>query len=308
MVNYCVVGAGSMGRNHIRVLQELGMNIIAVVEPAPTSFLQEKFAGLVVDNIKNLEGRGVDAAIVSTPSTYHQQTVEDLSLLGIKHLLVEKPALINSDYYLKVGMNILIGYIELFNPVVETIDGLLKSKAVGDVRRICSSRIGGNPRDRLAAKNVIWDLAVHDIQIVERLLNTKLELSLAAYRGDASSPTTAILSAKKEEVLISFEASWDMANKKRVIEIYGSDGCILADLARQEVRIKSNEFVREPTGGFFENSSWSSFSEETSLVVEKAEPLKRQLEYFDQCCNAGRFPKLDTNFNNRVMGVFNVST
>src|SRR5689334_17297936 len=94
-----LVGAGRMGRVHLRALQAAeGVRTAAVVEPAPAVRAAVEAQGLpTVASVEELLARRrPDAAIVAAPSRLHLPLVTALSAAGVP-VLCEKPAGLRAD-------------------------------------------------------------------------------------------------------------------------------------------------------------------------------------------------------------------
>ena len=89
--NIGIIGLGSIGRRHLRLVKELRpeLNIIAV-RSGKGKKEEEKLLNAVVHSLEEAIDYGIEAAIIATPAIYHIRQAIDLMKKGI-HVLIEKP-------------------------------------------------------------------------------------------------------------------------------------------------------------------------------------------------------------------------
>ena len=98
-----------------------------------------------------------------------------------KNILVEKPGLINLNHYKKIKKRLFLkknkvcfGYIYIYNDYIRYIKKIIKSKKLGKIRYINLQRQNFGPiRNKVSAA---YDLATHDISILNFLFNKKINL------------------------------------------------------------------------------------------------------------------------------------
>src|SRR5688572_28860840 len=134
-VRLAVLGCGHWGPNHIRNFQSmLDCKIATVADPSREAIarVERHFPGLkgITDYKKALKLPGVDAVVVSTPTSTHYKLVREALAAG-KHVLCEKPLSETSaeaKELVKLAKSkkrvLMVGHVFLFNP------GLLKVKEI----------------------------------------------------------------------------------------------------------------------------------------------------------------------------------
>src|SRR5215469_9013768 len=87
-----IVGAGRMGRTHIRALSNSDrVRVVSVVEPSDESRAALDSDVAVYPDVASLvRADKVDGVLVAAPSTLHLQLVRQLATAGL-HILCEKP-------------------------------------------------------------------------------------------------------------------------------------------------------------------------------------------------------------------------
>lgn len=279
-IRTAVVGAGSFGRNHVRVCRQLEQSeLIAVVD---TNLHRAEDAAaqagcLAYTDTAELAGK-VDAAILATPTSTHAEIGCRLLEAGID-VLVEKPiaADLNSARQLtetaqRFGRILQVGHLERFNPAVQALQRIVTLPLFFEIHRLSLF----SPRS--LDVDVVLDLMIHDIDIVLALTGRLPEEIRAA--------GISILSAKVDiaNVRLAFgggcianlTASRVSTERVRKIRMFQPAQYISVDYARQDVMAFSVHDGREI--GF----------EPVSVV--KNEPLKLELESFLESVATRRKP------------------
>ncbi len=169
-----VVGAGVMGFNHVRILNELkSVSQIAIADPNAEALARvraKNFEKTVLFNSlkQALEDERFDAAIVAVPTRLHYEVASELLKKKIP-LLVEKPITDSLDDGEKLvakaekkGVTLAVGHIERCNPVVQALKKHVSM--LGELVHASAHRFGV-PTDRDLGSSFV-DQAVHDIDVI----------------------------------------------------------------------------------------------------------------------------------------------
>lgn len=169
-------GVGYFGNFHLSNLLKTGFNVIGFYDPdnLRSDLISEKFGIEKYEDPEKLI-EDSDAIDITTPTTYHYALIKKAIDLE-KHVFVEKPMTLNSDEALKIknlvekSKTILqVGHIERYNPVIENLD-LFGSEIVNlEVNRFSTY----NPRG--TDVSVVFDLMIHDIDLVLYLMGNKIK-------------------------------------------------------------------------------------------------------------------------------------
>jgi predicted dehydrogenase len=175
-----VLGCGYWGSKHVRVLQQLtDVDKVAIIDPRKDrlEILRRSFP--TVEPFHDLPSAidHVDAVVVATPPSTHVNLARQDIRAG-KHVLVEKPmttsvtsarSLIEAAE--AVSLTLMAGHTFEYNAAVWKLREVVQSGLLGKVYYIDTARL--NLGVYQPDINVIWDLAPHDISIINHLLGGK---------------------------------------------------------------------------------------------------------------------------------------
>jgi predicted dehydrogenase len=276
-----VIGVGMMGKNHVRVYSELknvnSVHIFDVNTPAAESVGQQHGA-FVHSTISGLLDE-VDAVSICVPTQLHTRVVREV-FAKKRSVLIEKPLSASAAEATDLmksapaGIVIGVGHIERFNPIVGEIRKIISKPLFVEMKR-------HNPASaRVTGSTVVEDLMIHDIDIL---------LSLFCEPGELHSVGTADVCSvlmKCGELPVSLSASRKSSKKIRMIYIEEEDFTIEGDFMAQEITI-----YRKPGQYLFEAERYVQENIIEKVMVNKLEPLKRELGTFIDCVADSRpFP------------------
>ncbi|NDB78444.1 gfo/Idh/MocA family oxidoreductase [archaeon] len=141
MVKIIQIGTGGWGKNHCRVLSELGvLSGICDLNTELADKLAKQYGVPSIHSIEDLiENHDFDGVVIATPTKTHFTIASEL-IKHKKHVFVEKPMTyqsIEGEKLVKLAKehNVLLtsGYIERFNPVVSEVKNIAKEKIYGDL-------------------------------------------------------------------------------------------------------------------------------------------------------------------------------
>jgi predicted dehydrogenase len=172
-----VVGVGHLGRHHARILSSLpGVTLVAVVDKNRTRAEEVGAAtgARALVNHGELLGQ-VDAVTIAVPTQLHHDVARPFLAAGVA-VLVEKPmarSVAEADAMIRAAATgnaiLAVGQTERFNPAVAAARPLLV-----DPRFIEVHRLGTFP-ERSLDIDVVFDLMIHDLDVVLSLVNSDVE-------------------------------------------------------------------------------------------------------------------------------------
>jgi len=284
-----VIGTGSMGRNHVRVLSELS-HLVAVCDNDEkiTREISEKFRCKAYKNLDRfLKESDVQAVIVSTPTTTHREIVLKCFRAGVD-VLVEKPITDTVESAEEIideakssGCVFGVGMIERHNPVVQFTRELIEKGELGQLVTMMSRRVSNYP-DRIKDVGVVTDLGVHDIDVLKYLCKSRV-VSVYALGGNIrDSPHedhATILMRFENGVEGVVEASWLTPMKLRKITLTGDEGIAEMDYVDQNLSISTSSTFNKDR---YDLWRLPQIYDTRRIRVKNEEPLKRELVDFLQ--------------------------
>jgi len=291
-VRVAVVGAGSMGMNHLRVLKDFDEERVQLVGVAETHEPTLKIATsrfhvagytdyrqMVVQTHPNL-------VAVVVPTNLHSEVTSYVLDRGI-NVLIEKPIASTIEESLALlqlarirGAKIAVGHVERFNPAVVELKRQLQNGALGQMFHLHARRIGPFP-PRIRDVGVTLDLASHDIDIMRYLANAEIEHVYAQTQRRLHSTCEDLLIGFvrfTNDVLGVLDVNWLTPTKIRELTVTGERGMFLVNYLTQEVFFYENDYSTT-TWDTIRSLTGVSEGTMTRLKVQKAEPLR--LEYED---------------------------
>jgi predicted dehydrogenase len=171
-----VVGYGYWGSKHVRVFSAMPDVAVTIVDTDPVRLTTARRAFPHATLSRSLDDviRGVDAVVIATPSATHARLA--LAAIGAgRHVFVEKPMATSTaecesliDAANAHGVVLMSGHTFEHNAAVWKLRELVAEGHLGQVRYIDCARLSlGLYQPDV---NVIWDLAPHDVSIVNFLL------------------------------------------------------------------------------------------------------------------------------------------
>lgn len=290
VLDLAIVGAGSMGMNHVRVAMGLrDVRVAFVVDPNPErgQAAAERAGGSYLRSVGDVIGN-VDAAVVAVPTGQHLSVGLQLLEAGV-HTLIEKPLADTSgdaqrlaDAAEASGSLLMVGHIERFNPAVLALPSFLADPILFEIARV-------SPFTTRVSESVIMDLMIHDLDII-RSLNPATVASVSAsgraVRSQVEDLAVAMLTFANG-TMSTLTASRLGQEKIRTITITQLEDVIKVDLIRQEITIHSRQEISFYGDGQGYRSSGIT---ETPFISNRSEPLQLELEHFVSCVLTGAKP------------------
>lgn len=314
MLRVLVVGYGYWGPNLVRNLMHCPNARPAAVCDRDSSQLAKArqlfpFVATFTDLNAALES-GIDAAIVATPASTHYAVALRCLEAG-KHLLIEKPltrtAAEGRDLVARAeraGRVLMVDHTFVYAPAVQLMKRLIDSGELGDIYYLDSIRINlGLIQSDI---NVIWDLAPHDLSIVDHLLGQVPRRVAAAGKAHINEREDMgmVTLDYGERLLASVHVNWLSPVKIRQVVIGGSrKSVVFNDLDPiEKVRIYERRVERAT-----EDRHRVLFDYRLGDMwcpnVGTEEPLLAVVRHFTECILAGRPPLTDGHAGLRIVEI-----
>jgi UDP-N-acetylglucosamine 3-dehydrogenase len=300
MINCAVIGLGNMGKHHARVYGQLELaNLVGVadIDPQRGEQIGNRFHCNSYTDFRNMiENEYIDAVSIAVPTSMHQEVAIFCIERGI-HLLLEKPIAATlkeaeniSNAAQNKGVILQIGHIEHFNPAVLKLIEILQNGVLGQLLTIVVRRVGITP-PQIRDANVIIDLAIHDIELCNFLINRLPEkIYCRAGTGileDREDYADIFLSYDGVNVLI--QSNWITPVKIRQMHLTGTKGYAELDFIEQKLSLAETVVERDydDFGTFVVKLGQSQRLE---VPIERHEPLKLEIEHFLKCIENNEKP------------------
>ena len=244
------IGTGGWGKNHCRVLSEY--KVLSAICDSNIERAEEfgkKYSVNSYNSIEKLmENEDFDAAFVCTPTITHAEIAKNL-IENKKHVFIEKPM----TYLSEDGQNLIeiakknnvvltCGYIERFNPAVDTVKNFLKSKKYGELIRLEFYREHRMPQ-HINDVGIIYDTSVHDIDTAMWLFNETPEVVFARsgkINHEHEDFATIMLGFKNNKIA-TISSNWITPTRVRNFNAVCTDARIFSDFITQEIRIETDK-------------------------------------------------------------------
>jgi predicted dehydrogenase len=292
-----VIGVGHLGKHHARILSSLpGVELAAVVDTnrARAEEIAAAHHTRPLFDARDVAGR-VDAVTIAAPTEIHRSLALPFLRAGIG-VLVEKPmarSLDEADDMIAAaadgGATLAVGHTERFNPAVAAARPL-----VTDPRFIEVHRLGTFP-ERSLDIDVVFDLMIHDLDVVLSLVNSDVE-SLEAVGVPVVTNRVDIANARlrfANGCIVNLTASRISRDRVRKIRFFQPASYLSIDYAAQKVDV-----WRLVTG-----AGPAPSIEGGEIAVANEEPLKRELVDFVDAVVSRRAPVVAGEAGRRALAL-----
>lgn len=267
-INIGVIGLGYLGPRHY---EKFHKNSLCDVKWAVDKdikrhqIIHEKFVQKGTNYKKILDD--IDAVSVITPTKSHYQ-IAKFFLLNKKHVLLEKPMTENTmqaNELIKIAKNnkviLQVGHVERFNPVMKKLNTDIKSVIFIEGHRLSEF----NPRS--TDINVIFDLMIHDIDIIANIVNSKIK-KITAFGKKIITNSIDIANARLEFVngcIANLTASRISQKNERKIRIFEKNKYWSVDFMNRKIN-RYSKYIKNKKIVF--NNEKYSFKRTDSLSLQ----------------------------------------
>jgi predicted dehydrogenase len=305
MIGIGIVGYGYWGPNLVRnFASSESSRVVSVsdLDPAKLATCARRHPEIATtsDFTDLLRNPQIDAIAIATPVHSHYELALAALNAG-KHVLVEKPLAQTSDQVRHLvdeadrrGLTLMVDHTFLYTPAVEKIRELLLKDQLGEIYYYDSTRssLGLFQSD----VNVIWDLAVHDISIIQYLLDEDpIAVSATGSRHVTGSPENMahITLFFESNCVAHVSVNWLSPIKVRQTFVGGSKKMIVYNDLEPTEKIKvydkgitlngPSENAHQFRIGYRAGDMWAPH-------ISAKEALQTEVEHFIDCVRNGTPP------------------
>ena len=322
MLKVAVIGYGYWGPNLVRnFVENPNVDVLMVADAKEENLtrVSRRYPTIQTttsagDIFANTE---VDAVAIATPVHTHY----DLALQALqsgKHVLVEKPMSSSSeqaqhliDEAKKRNLILMVDHTFVYTGAVRKIAELVKSGTLGEVLYYDSTRInlGLFQHD----VNVIWDLAVHDLSIIEYVLNKEPRAvsatGISHVQGEPEN--IAYLTIYYDDNLLAHvNVNWLAPVKVRRTLIGGSKQMIVYDALEpiETIKIYDKGIDIKSTEDIYRTLISYRTGDMYSPKIEATEALQLETQHFIDCIENGTLPETDGQAGLRVVKILEAAS
>ena len=308
MIKIGVIGYGYWGPNLVRNFMEApGSTVVAVCDLRSERLvqLQTRYPTIkTTGNCRKLfEDPEIDAIIIATPVSSHFELAM-AAFQANKHVLVEKPLAANSEQGLQLieeaarrNKVLMVDHTFVYTSAVRKIRDLINSNALGEIYYYDAVRVnlGLFQHD----VNVIWDLAIHDLSIMDFVLPQKATAvsatGISHIPGQPENVAYITLFFENPQIA-HVHVNWLTPVKVRHTLIGGSEKMILYDDLEPSEKVKvydkgivvsqSPEAVYEMLVSYRSGDMWAP-------RLDATEALQTEALHFIDCIENHKTPQTD---------------
>jgi predicted dehydrogenase len=313
-MNFGVIGYGYWGPNVVRNLMSLEgseVRAIAEINPAAQGRARKAYPGVKItpSAMEVISSPEIEVVAIVSPVWTHYDLTKAALEHG-KHVFVEKPftsTAVQGEELVNLAqqknLKIMVDHTFLFTGAVKRIAQLIDEGALGNLYYYDSTRVNlGLFQHDI---NVLWDLAPHDLSIMDHLIKASPEAIVATGQGHLNGHEDVAFMTLyfPGKVIAHINVNWLSPVKVRTTLIGGEKRMIVwNDLEADEkvkvydkgVKITSQEGVYELLVSYRSGDMWSP-------QLEQVEALRQELSYFVECITTGQEPFNNGNAGLRVV-------
>jgi len=321
MINIGVVGYGYWGPNVARNFNDTpGARVVAISDADERSLLRAEqsypTARIIRDSTELIKAPDVDAIAIVTPVSSHFE-IAKAALSNGKHIFIEKPftaSVVQAEQLIELAekkrLKIMVDHTFLFTGAVKKIKELIDDGVLGDLYYFDSIRVnlGLFQKDI----NVVWDLAPHDLSIMDYLIDkdpTAVMATGVAHFNNALEDVAYITIYFPGNVIAHLNVNWLSPVKIRTTLIGGQKKMLVWNDLVSDEKIRVYDKGVEGLDGLDPESKERAYGLRVSYRsgdmwaqrVNQVEALKGEAAYFIDCINNNINPRNDGNAGLRVV-------
>ena len=299
-----LIGYGYWGPNLLRNYMDLpDVNVKWVCDLSPAALDKARRRYPTVQTTASVDDvfgdPEVDGVLIATPIGTHHQLCEAALLAG-KHVFVEKPLTASAAQCADLmalaatrDLTLMVGHTFIYSPPVRKVKELIDAGELGEVRFVTMQRVNLGLHQKDAS--VIWDLAAHDLSILDYWLG-ELPSVVSSMGRDCMHdgiPDVAFLTWQYPSGVVALvHVSWLSPVKLRRTVVVGDRKMLVYDDTEPVEKVKVFDHGAE----FKEPESFAEFQmvyhtgDIVSPKIATAEPLRLEAEHFMHCIGNGHDP------------------
>ena len=299
-----LIGCGYWGTAIARTIAGMDeVELVAVYDRdvAASESVARLCGARTASSLEDAVDRNVEAVVVATSSETHYEVARRCLEAG-KHAFVEKPFTTDLEQacaLLRVaeanGLVCMVDHTYLYSEPIRKLKDMVDGGEFGQIVYVTCRRINlGIPA---YFTDVIWDLAVHDLSIIDHLLGLEIDGARVSRMQHARFPNTAMANITLDlvnGVHANIAVSYLSPVKVREVVIGGTDRmAVFDDTKREKLLIYDQGVVSRnqlDADGLRKQLAGSRYGETSIPPLARRRPLTVALQHFAECAQDGREP------------------
>ncbi|HSW39965.1 MAG TPA: Gfo/Idh/MocA family oxidoreductase [Acidobacteriota bacterium] len=303
MIRVGVIGYGYWGPNIVRNFRSIDPDCVTAISDLNPKALakagkQYPAIAMTTDCRDILRSTEIDAVAVITPVATHYSLVRE-ALENGKHVFVEKPFTDNvahAEELLELAdrkkLKIMVDHTFLFTGAVKKIKELIDKGTLGKIYYFDSMRV--NLGLFQTDVNVVWDLAPHDLSIMQYLISEKPQAVVATGENhvNGKEDIAYITVYLENNIIAHFNVNWLSPVKVRMTLIGGEQKSLVWNdlVADEKIRVYDKGVQKNNTNGVYEMLVSYRMGDVWAPRIENTEALQLETRYFIDCIENDEVP------------------
>jgi len=294
-----IIGCGYWGTNIVKTLISMNLNRIYCYDTniANLKKIKKRFKKVILCKELDflIKNKNIKTVFVCVPTSLIYNYAK-IFINNKKNVFLEKP--VSKDFrkisnLIKISkknkVQIMTGYIYLYNKYIEYLKKAIKQKLLGNIKYVEFNRKNYGPIRKDVSS--LWDLASHDMSIVKYLFPGPIKKNKHLKSSITKKKIYDIYSInfQVKKAVININVSWLYPEKIRQILIIGSKKILLFDELDIKHPIKIFDIIKEDSSSvdlptiYFNPQRGIKIKKPFTPKFKKISPLKDELEY---CLNS----------------------
>lgn len=300
-----LAGFGYWGRNVARTCRDEGIDLVSICDRNPERLREAEAhypASRLIEDFGELLPQDLDAILIAVPPSDHYRLAKAALLAG-KHVFVEKPFTTSLDHAYELldladrkGLIALVDHVFVYAEPVRYLKEMIQQGRFGELVYINSRRINLGLFQQ--SVDVVWDLAVHDLSIIDYLVGLDIRNVAVFKRKYNGFPNDAMANISFEltsGTVGSIWVSWLSPVKVREMTLGGTEMTAIFDDTKPDklsvydsgVVIKSEMTLPQ----LYSSLVQYKYGETRTPRLERRLSLNNALHHFRACVEDGHQPE-----------------
>lgn len=297
-----LIGYGYWGINLARtILNTNGYDLVTIFDEDINRINEAKklYKFDVKTSLEEVLCSDIDAVFIATPPATHYKVAKKALEVG-KHIFVEKPFTLNLEHAYELmelaeakNLKYMVDHIFIYSEPVKYLKENLDK--FGDIVYINARRI--NLGLFQYTTDVVWDLAVHDLSIIDYLVGLDIKKVSVFKKKYKDFPNEAIASINMELMsgtVVSVDVSWLSPVKVREMIIGGTNMSVVYDDTKpSQIEVYDAGVVLEKDltkDELYQHMVQYKYGETTTPKLPKKQSLNNAVEHFKDCVQNDKQP------------------